>query len=64
MRIDGLSEENPTQKVSIKRGDIVINLGDRIVNIMMIYMRVLSIFDKGNTTRVIVKEVAKILRRF
>jgi hypothetical protein len=57
MRIDGISEDKPAQKAGLKKGDIVIKLGDSLVTNMMSYMRALSIFEKGNTTKVIVKRV-------
>lgn len=65
MRIDGISEEKPAQKAGLQKGDIVIKLGDSTVVDMMSYMRALSVFEKGNTTKVIVKrgneEVEKVV---
>lgn len=65
MRIDGVSEDKPAQKAGLKKGDIVIKLGDSTVTNMMSYMRALSIFEKGNTTKIIVKrgesEVEKVI---
>ncbi|WP_435414293.1 M28 family peptidase [Polaribacter aestuariivivens] len=55
MRIDGISEDKPAQKAGLQKGDIVIKLGDSTVTNMMSYMRALSVFEKGNTTKVIVK---------
>jgi len=55
MRIDGISEEKPAQKAGLQKGDIVIQLGDSIVVDMMSYMRALSVFEKGNSTKVVVK---------
>lgn len=55
MRIDGVSEDKPAQKAGLQKGDIVIQLGDSLVTNMMSYMRALSIFEKGNTTKVVVK---------
>ena len=55
MRIDGISEEKPAQKAGLQKGDIVIQLGDSIVLDMMSYMRALSVFEKGNSTKVVVK---------
>ncbi|MBU3010849.1 M28 family peptidase [Polaribacter vadi] len=66
MRIDGVSEDKPAQKAGLKKGDIVIKLGDSTVTNMMSYMRALSVFEKGNSTKVIVKrgenEVEKIIQ--
>ena len=54
MRIDGISEDRPAQKAGLQKGDIVIQLGDSIVVDMMSYMRALSSFEEGNTTKVVV----------
>lgn len=55
MRIDGISEDKPAQKAGLKKGDIVVQLGDSTVTNMMSYMRALSIYNKGDKTKVIVK---------
>ncbi|MEP1032843.1 M20/M25/M40 family metallo-hydrolase [Ekhidna sp.] len=54
MRIDGVSEDKPAIMAGIKKGDIVVQLGDSIVSDMMSYMRALSTFEKGDETIVIV----------
>ncbi|MGB1284433.1 MAG: M28 family peptidase [Polaribacter sp.] len=59
MRIDGISEEKPAHKAGLKKGDIVIKLGDSLVTNMMSYMRALSVFEKGNTAKVVVKRGKK-----
>ena len=59
MRIDGVSEDKPAQKAGLQKGDIVIQLGDSVVTNLMSYMRALSIFEKGNKTKVIVKRGIK-----
>lgn len=65
MRIDGISEDKPAQKAGLQKGDIVIKLGDSLVTNMMSYMRALSVFEEGNSTKVIVKrgneEVEKVI---
>lgn len=55
MRIDGVSEDKPAQKAGLQKGDIVIQLGDSLVTNMMSYMRALSVFEKGDTTKAVVK---------
>ena len=55
MRIDGISEDKPAQKAGLQKGDIVIQLGDSTVTNMMSYMRALSVFKKGDKTKVVVK---------
>ncbi|OUS02351.1 peptidase M28 [Flavobacteriales bacterium 33_180_T64] len=54
MRIDGVSEDKPAVKAGLLKGDIVIKLGDSSIVNMMSYMRALSVFDKGDTTKVVV----------
>ncbi|MCB0459101.1 MAG: M28 family peptidase [Flavobacteriaceae bacterium] len=55
MKIDGVSEDKPAQKAGLKKGDIVIQLGDSTIVDMMSYMKALSAFEKGATTKVKVK---------
>lgn len=52
MRIDGVSEDKPAQKAGIQKGDIVVKMGDYDVTDMMSYMKSLSKFEKGQTTKV------------
>lgn len=54
MRIDGISEDKPAQKAGLQKGDIVIKLGDSTIVDMMSYMRTLSTFEEGDTTKVVV----------
>ena len=55
MRIDGVSEDRPAQKAGLQKGDIVVKLGDSIVTDMMSYMRALSVFEEGQTTKVVIE---------
>lgn len=55
MKIDGVSEDKPAQKAGLQKGDIVIQMGDSTIVDMMSYMRALSAFEKGSTTKVKVK---------
>ncbi|MFD2822564.1 M20/M25/M40 family metallo-hydrolase [Lacinutrix iliipiscaria] len=59
MRIDGISEDKPAQKAGLLKGDIVIKLGDSSITDMMSYMKALSTFEKGNTTKVVVDRNGK-----
>ncbi len=59
MRIDGISEEKPAQKAGLEKGDIVVKLGDSTVVDMMSYMRALSIFKKGDASKVTVLRKGK-----
>jgi len=54
MRIDGVTEDRPAFKAGLQKGDIVIQLGDSAVVDMMSYMRALSTYEEGNTTKVTV----------
>ncbi|MGY0391211.1 M28 family peptidase [Bizionia sp. KMM 8389] len=59
MRIDGISEDKPAQKAGLQKGDVVIKLGDSTVTNMMSYMRALSAFDTGDSTKVTVSRNGK-----
>lgn len=54
MRIDGVSEDKPAIKAGIKKGDVVMKMGDSTIIDMMSYMRALSAFKVGNKTKVII----------
>ncbi len=55
MRIDGVSEDKPAQRAGLKKGDVVVQLGDSTVVDMMSYMRALSVFETGDSTTVVVE---------
>jgi S1-C subfamily serine protease len=55
MRIDGVSEGRAAQNADLQKGDVVIKMGDSTVVDMMSYMRVLSTFDQGDETTVIIE---------
>lgn len=59
MRIDGISENKPAQKAGLQKGDVVVKLGDSAVTDMMSYMRALSAFKKGDSTKVVVDRNGK-----
>jgi Peptidase family M28/PDZ domain len=52
MRIDGVSEDRPAIKAGLQKGDVIVKLGDSAVVDMMSYMKALSVFEEGNTTKV------------
>lgn len=63
MRIDGVSEGKAAQNANLQKGDVVIKMGDSTVTDMMSYMRVLSTFDQGDkTTVVVLREGAELLK--
>jgi C-terminal processing protease CtpA/Prc len=52
MRIDGVSEDKPAIKAGLKKGDVVVKMGDSTIVDMMGYMRALSVFKEGDKTKV------------
>lgn len=54
MRIDGVTDDKPAANAGIKKGDVVIKMGDIVIDGMMDYVKSLAKFDKGTTTKVIV----------
>jgi S1-C subfamily serine protease len=54
MRIDGITEGRPAAVARLQKGDVVIQLGDSTVVDMMSYMRALSIYEEGNSAKVVV----------
>ncbi|MCB0781639.1 MAG: M28 family peptidase, partial [Flavobacteriales bacterium] len=54
MRIDGITEGKPASQAGLKPGDVVVRMGQVEVNDMMGYMKALSLFQKGQTTTVVV----------
>lgn len=61
VRVDGVSEGKMAQRVGIKAGDIVIQLGDHKFTDVQTYMGALSKFNKGDSTKVKVKRGNEIL---
>ncbi|HEY0976647.1 MAG TPA: M28 family peptidase [Flavobacteriales bacterium] len=54
MRIDGVTDGKPAAAAGLKPGDIVVKMGDVPVTDMMSYMKGLSSFKKGDSTKVTV----------
>jgi len=55
MRVDGVSEGKPAQAAGLQKGDVVVQLGDSTIVDMMSYMRALSAFQKGDSTKVVLE---------
>jgi Zn-dependent M28 family amino/carboxypeptidase len=55
MRIDGVSEDKPAQAAGLRKGDVVVQLGDSTIVDMMSYMRALSAFQKGDSAQVVIE---------
>ncbi len=57
MRIDGVREGKTASVAGIKKGDVVVKMGELEIVDMMSYMKALSAFEPGETTKVtIVRE--------
>jgi len=52
VRVDGVTENRPAQRVGIKAGDIITSLGEHKVSSVEGYMQALSKFKKGDKTTV------------
>ncbi|NNF83487.1 MAG: PDZ domain-containing protein, partial [Flavobacteriaceae bacterium] len=50
-----VSEDKPAKKAGLQKGDIVVKLGDSTIVDMMSYMRALSVFGEGDTTKAVIK---------
>ena len=61
LRVDGVSENRPAHKAGIKTGDVIIQLGEYVVNSMDAYMQALGKFKKGDSTRVKFKRGNEVL---
>lgn len=55
VRVDGVSEGKTAQKVGIKAGDVIVQLGDHKFTDVQTYMEALGKFNKGDATKVKVK---------
>ena len=55
LRVDGVDEGKPADAAGIKKGDIIISLGDHKVSDIMEYMKALAAFKKGDSTAVVVR---------
>lgn len=49
MRIDGVREDRPASNAGLKKGDIVLKMGDLEIVDMQTYMKALSVFEPGQT---------------
>lgn len=52
VRVDGVTEGRPAAKAGLKAGDIIIQLGDNVVNSVETYMQALNKFSKGEKAKV------------
>ncbi|MBK7409081.1 MAG: M20/M25/M40 family metallo-hydrolase [Saprospirales bacterium] len=54
LRIDGVTDGRPAQVAGLQRGDILIQIGDMPVKDIYDYMEGLGLYEKGQTTKVII----------
>jgi hypothetical protein len=52
MRVDGVTDGKPASKAGVKKGDVVVKLGNVTVDNMDTYMKALSELNKGDKTKV------------
>jgi hypothetical protein len=52
VHIDGVTEGKPAFKAGLLKGDVIVKLGEHTVTDMNSYMKALSMFKKGDTTKV------------
>jgi S1-C subfamily serine protease len=55
LRVDGVDEGRPAALAGIKKGDIILSIGEHQVGDIMAYMKALSAYNKGDSAKVIVK---------
>ncbi len=54
MRIDGVKDNRPAYNANLKKGDIVIKMGNLEIFDMMSYMKALGAYEKGQTIDIII----------
>ena len=52
VHVDGVTEGKPAFKAGLLKGDVIVKLGDHTIKDMQSYMKALSMFKKGDTTKV------------
>ena len=55
MRIDGVMEDRPAQKAGMKKGDVIVRMGEVEVKDIYDYMEGLALYKKGDKAKVVVK---------
>ena len=59
VRVDGVTKNKTAYKYGVKKGDIIIKMGEINTSDMMKYMEALSIFNKKDSTIIIIKRDEK-----
>lgn len=52
VHVDGVTEGKPAFKAGLQKGDVIVKLGEHTITDMKSYMKALSMFKKGDTTKV------------
>lgn len=52
VHVDGVIDDRPASKAGMKRGDVIVKMGDLDVHDLRDYMKALSMFKKGDSTKV------------
>ena len=55
LKVDGVTDGRPGQKAGILTGDVIIQMGDHVINDIQNYMDALGKFEKGQTIPVKLK---------
>jgi aminopeptidase YwaD len=61
VRADGVTDGRPASKAGLKAGDVIVQLGDNVVNSVESYMQALNKFNKGDKAKVKYKRGAETL---
>ena len=61
LKIDGVTEDRPADKAGMLPGDIVVQLGDNVINDIYDYMGALAKFRKGDTVKAVVNRNGEML---
>ena len=61
VRADGVIDGRAAQKAGLQTGDVIVQLGEHLVTGMETYMQALNRFNKGESTKVIVRRGNQIL---
>ena len=64
VKADGVTDGKPASKAGIIAGDVIIKLGDIEIDNMQSYMKALSNFNKGESTKVVIMRNKERLEKF
>jgi hypothetical protein len=62
VHIDGVTDGRPAALAGIKKGDVILEFGDRPINNMMDYMECLAKYEKGSSVPVTIKRGEEVLK--